>query len=313
MRKVLIIGGAGTVGIAFIKAFYHQYQFYHVSRDEKNAAQLKALFPNVQTRIGSIENYSELLQLFLSIKPDIVIHAAAQKRVDVCEKTPSSAIRTNVMGSLNVIQASLAANIPITIALSSDKACSKSSVYGCTKYLMERLFLEADNEKNRFLCCRLSNVAGSVGSVIPFWMNLIADNKPLKITDANMNRFMYSPADTAQLIQKAIALADHKNSGCVLLKKIKSLNLLALAQYLSDKIEITGKRPGETLDETLVNLDEIPFTYVDDEYILIRKIENPTIENRISAEINTQTADKMMVADIAKLIASVHEAHQVLL
>ncbi|PJB10679.1 MAG: hypothetical protein CO120_03610, partial [Gammaproteobacteria bacterium CG_4_9_14_3_um_filter_38_9] len=255
MKKILMTGGSGTVGNAFIKAYYDQYQFISYGRNKEKQAALKSTFKNIDLVIGSIENKNKLIKVFQAVKPDIVIHAAALKYIDIAQKKPSQAIRTNLLGSMNIIEAACSANVPITIGVSSDKACLSNSVYGHTKNLMEHLFFEANNDKNRFICCRFCNVANSAGSVISRWLDLKENDQPLSITDPSMNRFIFLPKDAAKLIYKAIDIAEHKAHGGILLKKVKAVNMLDLACCISSDIKIIGKREGERLDETLVSAD----------------------------------------------------------
>lgn len=302
MKKILITGGSGTVGSAFIKEFYNQYQFVSYGRNEEKQAALKSTFNNIELVMGSIENKDELINTFLTIKPDIVIHTAALKYIDIAEKQPSQAIKVNLLGSMNIIEASKIANVPITIGVSSDKACLSNSVYGHTKNLMERIFLEANNDKNKFICCRFCNVAGSEGSVISRWLALKKENQPLKITDPKMNRFIFLPKDAAHLLEKAITLSFKDNFGGILLKKVKAVNMHDLAFCISPHIEIMGKRPGERLDETLITIDEIPYTYMDKEYVLIQPEKNPIEKNRISESLYTASAEKMNTTELKNLI-----------
>src|SRR3990167_1649656 len=127
MKKVLITGGSGTVGSAFIKEFYNQYQFVSYGRNKEKQAALKQQFSKVELCEGSIEDRENLLKVFSRVKPDIVIHTAALKQIEVGEKHPAQAIKTNLLGSLNIIDASKIANVAITIGISSDKACLSNS------------------------------------------------------------------------------------------------------------------------------------------------------------------------------------------
>lgn len=307
MKRVLITGGSGTVGTAFIKEFYNKYHFISYSRNEKKQIALKRTFDDVELYLGSVEDQHGLINTFIKAKPDIVIHSAALKHVDTGEKQPAQTVKVNILGSLNVIEASRIANVPITIGISTDKACGSNSVYGYTKMLMERLFLEADDEKNRFVCCRFGNVAGSHGSVIPFWLNLAKANKPLQLTDPNMNRFMFAPRDSAHLIKKAIDLTKQELSSFILTKKIKSINMLDLAKYISSEVQIIGKRSGENLNETLIIQNEIPFTYVDKDYVLIKTHQNLHEENKLKCELSSLNADKMDQQEIHTLLSNVKE------
>ena len=136
MKKVFITGGTGTIGKSFIEKYYDTYEFYSLSRNEKLIAELKHEFPKVKCYVGSICNGNYLLNLFEKIKPDIVIHSAAMKHINLAEENPFSAVTVNVNGSINVANASLRAKVPLTIAISTDKACNPDSTYGYTKKLM---------------------------------------------------------------------------------------------------------------------------------------------------------------------------------
>ncbi len=307
MKKVLITGGCGTVGQAFIKEFYNQYEFISLSRNQEKQHILKTNYPDVKLEIASIENSTELTNIFLKTKPDIVIHAAALKQIDVAQKKPSEAIKINVTGSLNVIAASKAANVSITTGISSDKACLSNSVYGHTKSLMEQLFIEANTDQNKFACCRLCNVAGSVGSVIPFWLQLAKANLPLKITDPNMNRFMFSQSDAANLIQKAIDQISKNNGAFILIKKLKAVNMSDLANVLSSDVETIGKRAGERLDEALISADELPFSTIDGDYVFIGSEKNASNSNQLTASLCTIDATRMNSSEIKNLINTVEE------
>ncbi len=305
MKKVLITGGSGTIGTSFIKEFYDKYQFYSYSRNEKKQIALKRNFNKTHLYLGSVEDGHGLINTFLKIKPDIVIHAAALKHIDTGEKQPAQAVKINLLGSLNVIEASRIADVPITIGISSDKACLCNSVYGYTKNLMERMFMEADDEKNRFVCCRFGNVAGSHGSVIPYWVNLAKSNQSLPLTDPKMNRFMFSPVDAAYLIDKAIKITTEQAGGCILSKRVKSVNMWDLANYISTDVQVVGRRLGEKLNETLINIHELPYTYLDQDYIIIKLQKNNSKETRLSRELSSLNAEKMNKEEIKNLIEHV--------
>ena len=170
---------------------------------------------------------------------------------------------------------------------------------------MERAFFESDNEKTRFLSCRLCNVVGSHGSVIPFWLDLAKKNEPLKITNPKMNRFMMLPDETALLIKKAVDLVEVEKHPFIITKKIKAVNMENMAHCISSKIEVSGKRLGERLNETLVCAKEIPFTYINDDYILIKSQKNPLKETRLSNVLETLKSEKMNESEIKNLIKHV--------
>jgi UDP-N-acetylglucosamine 4,6-dehydratase len=303
MKKILITGGTGTVGEAFIKNYYDDYNFYTLSRNEENISFFNKNYPNVKTYLGSIEDYERLITIFNQIKPDIVIHAAAIKHIDFAEKNQTQTVMSNIVGSMNVIKASINSNVSLTIGVSTDKACYPTSVYGYTKKLMEELFFDNHTEFNRFICTRFGNVAGSNGSVIPFWERLVKNNTSLKLTDVNMNRLMFTKKEAAELIHKAIDISnENKSESFILSKKMKSVNLYDLAKHMSDKdVEIIGKRPGEKLDESLIHTSEIPYTSVYEDFVLIKKEIQPS-ENNIPYEYSSITAEKADTNELNKLI-----------
>lgn len=309
MKKVLITGGSGTVGSAFINTFYDRYAFVSYDRNKEKQLALKSIFPEIKLLTGSVENKEALIDAFIKTKPDIVIHAAALKYIDIAEKQPSLAIKINVLGSINVIEAARIANVSITIGISSDKACLSNSVYGHTKNLMEHLFLEANDEKNKFVSCRFCNVAGSYGSVVSRWLELKAANQALKITDPKMNRFMFLPKDAANLIQKAIEISEHNVHASIVVKKVKAVNMFDLARCISNNIEMIGKRAGERLNETLISADEIPFTKIENEYVLIQSQKN-TMGNLLDKELNSFDAEKMSANEMNDLIKNIECAHE---
>ena len=128
MKKVLITGGAGTVGKAFIKKYYNEFKFYNISRNESQITKLTRKYPKVTSFIGDIKDLESIINIFERVRPDIVIHAAALKHVNLAEINPTEAIEVNVNGSLNIVKASIRAKVPITIGVSTDKACDTDNV-----------------------------------------------------------------------------------------------------------------------------------------------------------------------------------------
>ena len=312
MKKVLITGGAGTIGKAFIKRYQDIYKFSNMSRNEGSQAQLKREFPDVVNHIGSIEDIGSVYRVFEKVRPDIVIHTAAMKHIDIIEHEPIQACNVNVIGSLNIISASVRYNVPITVAVSTDKACSSESVYGDTKHLMERCFMDANSEDNRFSSCRFANVAHSNGSVLPFWLDLKEKGLPLKLTDPNMNRLMFSQRDAAELIMNTIELTKELGGGFVGSTKMKTTNMLDLAKVISKDIEIVGKRAGEKLDEDLISEKELSNTYVTGDYIMIKQEENCGktscgLLNRLEHPYNSSSAEVMTKKDMKELIEDNNE------
>ena len=299
MKKVLITGGAGTVGSSFIEQYYNEFEFYNVSRNETQIAKLKQNFSNVKSFLADICDLDSMINIFETVKPDIVIHAAALKHINLAEENPAKAVEINIVGSLNIIKASVRAEVPLTIGISTDKACDPDSVYGYTKSMMESMFKQYHNEKTKFVCTRFANVANSNGSVIPFWLSEANKGNALKLTDTGMNRLMFSKKDSAKLIYKAIDYGTITNESFIICKIMKNVNLLKLAEVISDKeVEIIGKRPGEKLNETLISKREVPFTYVLDDYVYIIPIQQNNTLDKEHSSANAEWMNKKEMEDL---------------
>jgi UDP-N-acetylglucosamine 4,6-dehydratase/5-epimerase len=302
MKKIFITGGSGTVGKSFIKKYYKNYKFYSYARGEKAQVALKRLFPEIEIIIGGIEDLNLLTSEVIKINPDIVIHAAALKHVDTAEKQPSQAILVNVVGSYNVIQACRTANVPITVGISTDKACSPSNIYGHSKSFMEKLFLEAYDKKNKFVCCRFGNVAWSNGSVIPFWLSQKEKNKKLLLTDVKMNRLMFSEEESSELIKKCIDDSEKFDESFVLSKLMKTVNMLKLAKLISKDIDIVGLRPGEKLNEDLISEKELPYSTLKGEHVYLRSLMNNDLESRLPFKLSSENANEMSESEMKDIL-----------
>ena len=302
MKKIFITGGSGTIGSSFIEKYYNDYRFVSYSRNEKMQVALKRKFPEVQIILGSIEDQMSLTNAVRNVKPNIIIHAAALKHVDTAEISPIQAVKSNIIGSLNVIQAAFDCNISITLGVSTDKACSPDSNYGHTKSLMEKMFLEAFSEKNKFLVCRFGNVTHSHGSVIPFWLRLRGENKSLKLTSKDMTRLMFSRDSAVTLVHDLLLKAETTNEPFILSQKMQTVNLYKLAKLISNDIEHIGLRPGEKLYEVLISQKELPYTYVDNDHITIKTNKNTEI-NTLDKPYSSETANEMSEKDMVEMIS----------
>ena len=306
MKKIFITGGTGTVGKAFISKYYKDYKFFSFARNEKSQVGLKRLFPKIEILIGGIENSYLLKNEINKVNPDIIIHAAALKHVDTAEKQPSPAVLTNIIGTYNLIEAAISNNVELVVGISTDKACNADNIYGQTKYIMERLFLEANSKNTRFVCCRFGNVAWSNGSVIPFWLTRKANSEELLLTDKDMSRLMFSQEDSAILIKKCID-DSKKEGGFILSKKMKTVNMFDLAKLISEDIKIIGLRPGEKLYEDLISEKELPYTYLDGDYIFLKKVKNINKSTRLKSKLSSISAEKMTKSEMLELIKNVDE------
>ena len=304
-KKILITGGSGSIGKAFIKRYYYDYKFYNVSRDENIQTELVREFPKVINYIGSIENSGFLYNTFDKVKPDIVLHMAAMKHIDLIEKSPIQGCNVNIIGSLNVINASIRTNVPITIGISTDKACSAESNYGHTKFLMERCFMEAHTERNKFALCRFANVVHSSCSVIPLWLKMKAEGKPLKLTDPRMNRLMFTQKEAAEFIKRTMDICEGNNMSFVGINTgMKTVNMHDLAKCISDDIEVVGKLiEAEKFDEDLISEKELPYTYIwHDDYVMIYSKIQDSIPDRLAYPYGSYNAFKMTTNEMKELI-----------
>ena len=300
--KVLITGGTGTIGRAYVKNYSEFFDVYSLSRDENKQTQLQRSFPEVVGQyLGNVEDKETVFRVYEEVKPDIVIHAAAVKHINLAEKQPIQTCKVNIVGSLNIIEASIRYDIPITVAISTDKACSYESVYGGSKYLMERCFLEANSNRNKFSVCRFANVAHSDGSVLPFWLDEKRDGNPLKLTDPDMNRLMFTQDDAANLIYRTVEYTRKNGGGFVCSYKMRCVNMLDLAKAISEDVEIVGRRPGEKVDEDLVSEHELDYTYVIGNDIHIRTEKNDG-DNKLDVPYNSKSAKKMSQKEIKEIV-----------
>jgi UDP-N-acetylglucosamine 4,6-dehydratase/UDP-glucose 4-epimerase len=305
-KKIFITGGTGTVGKSFIKKYINDYEIYSYARNEKAQVSLKRQYPEIEIIMGGVENYSLLNNEICKVSPAIILHAAALKHVDTAEKQPSQAVLTNIIGSYNVIKSAINNNTELTVGISTDKACSPENVYGQSKYLMERLFLEANSKNNKFVCCRFGNVAWSNGSVIPFWITRKQNNQKLFLTDKKMTRLMFSQLEAAKLIKKCIDRAEN-NGGFICSKIMKTVNMYKMAKLISNDIEIIGLRPGEKLYEDLISEKELPFSYIDGDYVFLRDEINHNLKTRLNNVLSSRNAVEMNKNEMNLLIDNVND------
>ncbi len=288
-KSILITGGTGFLGRQLIKDIlkYNPAVIRVFSRDEVKHHKLKEWFlsqkdlshldydDKIRNLIGDVRDYERLKKAMRDI--DIVIHAAALKRLDILEYNVEESIKTNVMGVLNVVNAALAMNVEKCLFVSTDKACSPVNSYGACKFVGERIFTESNYGKGKkrtiFTCVRYGNVLESTGSVIPFFEDKIKAGQNIPLTDPRMSRFIISPEQATDLVFKALKYAI---GGEVFVPKLPSFKIVDLIQILKEKhnanndIEIIGVRPGEKIHELMVNYAEIPRTFRFKNLLIIR-------------------------------------------
>ncbi|SVB79964.1 uncharacterized protein METZ01_LOCUS232818, partial [marine metagenome] len=287
-KKVLITGGTGSLGSALTQRLLTENvdTIRIFSRNENKQLEMDSKFHDDRLRflLGDVRDYNRLTRACEDI--DIVFHAAALKHVPIIEYNPFEAIKTNVMGSQNVIDACLEEDVEKAICIGTDKAVSPLNTYGATKSLMEKLFITASNylknerHKTKFIALRYGNVLGSSGSVIPKFINQIKNNGKITITDPNMTRFSISMDEALDFILKVTEIGKGSE---IFVPKLKAYSLMDVKDALFDLLgktdeEIVGIRAGEKVNEVLINKDEMKYCW---EYQDMYLITNPSVRRFI--------------------------------
>lgn len=279
-KNILVTGGTGSFGKKFLEMVFQRYSPNKViiySRDEYKQSVMKTEFANkldmskVRFFIGDVRDKERLFRAFENV--DYVIHAAAMKQVPTCEYNPIEAVKTNIHGAQNVINAALDRNVKRVIALSTDKAVNPINLYGGTKLVSDKLFIAANSytghKNTRFAVVRYGNVAGSRGSVIPIWRRMIEKGEnTLSITDMRMTRFWITLEQGVELVFKAL---EESKGGETYISKIPSFHIgdLAEAMLPGCNIEEIGIREGEKLHEVMITKDDSLSTYEYDRHYII--------------------------------------------
>ena len=283
-KTVLITGGTGSLGQALTERLLKtKVKIIRIlSRNENKQVQMEEKFLDKRLRffIGDVRDLSRLYRAFENV--DIVFHAAALKHVPVVEYNPFEAIKTNVIGSQNVIDACLHENVKIAIAVGTDKAVSPLNTYGATKLLMEKLFVSANfftisqKHKTKFIAVRYGNVLGSSGSVLPKFIQIVKDGKKIPITDYGMTRFSLTMNDALNFILESTFLGKGSE---VFVPKLHAYSIIDLKNSIIELLKDTGEkhisiRPGEKLHETLINFDETRHTWeYDNKYVIFNPLK----------------------------------------
>ena len=266
-KKVLITGGTGSLGHALTQRILNSdvEQIRILSRNEFKQVSMESLIRDERLRflIGDVRDKERLVRALEDI--DIVFHAAALKHVPKVEYNPFEAIKTNVQGSQNVIDACIENDIERAVCIGTDKAVSPLNTYGATKLLMEKLFITARRYSNpkkhrtKFFAVRYGNVFGSSGSVVPKFIQQINNNEKITITDPNMTRFSITMNQALDFILKA---TKNGHGSEIFIPKVKTYSLQQIVDILSNLTKtkehtIIGMRPGEKQHESLINSDEM--------------------------------------------------------
>ena len=277
-KTILITGGTGSFGQKFAEICLNKFNVKKIiiySRDElkqfemSNRFSKKKNFNKLRFFIGDVRDYSRLYSAMENV--DIVVHAAALKQVTTAEYNPFEAIKTNVLGAQNVIEAALEQNIKKVIALSTDKAAAPINLYGATKLASDKLFLSANNIRGKkdvkFSVVRYGNVMNSRGSVIPFFLKC-RNEGIFPITDREMTRFNITLEEGVAFVNKCIKLMV---GGELFVPKIPSIRIIDLAKAIdpNTKIKIIGIRPGEKIHEEMITETDSLNTYEYKDYFVI--------------------------------------------
>ncbi|HWI47284.1 MAG TPA: UDP-N-acetylglucosamine 4,6-dehydratase (inverting), partial [Rummeliibacillus sp.] len=273
-KVVLVTGGTGSFGKKFIrKALTLGVKKIIVfSRDELKQYEMAQEFtdPRIRFFIGDVRDKDRLYRAFDGV--DIVIHAAALKHVGACEYNPFEAIKTNVHGAQNIVEAAIDRGVEKVIALSTDKACSPINLYGATKLASDKLFIAANayvgDKHTKFSVVRYGNVVGSRGSVVPFFKKM-RETGVLPVTDDRMTRFWIT---LDQGVQFVIDNLGRMHGGELFVPKIPSMNIMDLAKAIGPdcEVKIVGIRPGEKLHEAMITEDDARHTIEFDDYYVIQ-------------------------------------------
>ncbi len=275
--SVLITGGTGSFGKAFLRRLLETRNPARVvifSRDELKQYEMRQTWgddPRIRWFIGDIRDRDRVKMALHGV--DYVVHAAALKQVDTAEYNPMEYVKTNILGSENVMQASIEAGVKKVVALSTDKASSPVNLYGATKLTADKLFVSGNHYAagydTHFSVVRYGNVMGSRGSVIPFFRNLAALGEPLPITDRRMTRFWIT---LPQAVEFVMSCFNDMRGGELYVPRIPSMRVVDLAEAIapsSETVEV-GIRPGEKLHEEMISTEDSRRTLRrDDRYVVL--------------------------------------------
>ncbi len=262
-KNILVTGGTGSFGKKLIATIFDKYKPKQVivfSRDELKQFEMRDTFPTekfpIKYYIGDIRDRERLYRV--SYGMDLIVHAAAMKQVPTAEYNPFEAVKTNINGAQNVIEAALENGVKRVVALSTDKACSPINLYGATKLTSDKLFAAANHWQGShqvaFSVVRYGNVVGSRGSVIPFFIKKKAEGV-LPITHESMTRFWIT---LKQGVEFVLYCLKQMHGGELFVPKIPSMNIMDLAKAIAPeaKTEIIGIRPGEKIHEVMISSDD---------------------------------------------------------
>ena len=325
-QTILITGGTGSFGRKIVEIMLAEYNPAKVivfSRDELKQHEMRVAgfdHPNLRYFIGDVRDIDRLRRALTGV--NVVVHAAALKQVVVCEYNPLEAIKTNILGTSNVVEAALDTGVKKVMALSTDKAVNPINLYGATKLAAEKLTIQsnayAGGRSTRYSCVRYGNVVGSRGSVVPVFLKQ-RENGKLTITDERMTRFWLSLDQGVRFVIRCI---EQMHGGEVFVPKLPSTTIVDLAKAIAPEaeIDVVGIRPGEKLHEVLISEDEARSTVeLDDMYVVqpaqefwvgmdwTKKGQTLSDGFRYASDTNQEWLD---LDQIKKIVAPIETAYQ---
>lgn len=315
-KNILITGGTGSLGNNLLQhiAKYEPKKVVIYSRDENKQyhMQNQYKYPFLDFELGDIRDLTRTIEVTKDI--DIIIHTAALKQVPPAEKNPMEFVKTNIIGSRNVIDAALQNEVSIVIVIGTDKAVKPVNIYGMTKALQEKIMISINNRqtKTKFISVRYGNVIGSRGSVIPFFIEKVKRGEKLPITVPVMTRFLFPLKDAVDLIFYAIS---EGKGGEIFVKKMPAANIVDIARSIGEAItgnidypiEIIGIRPGEKIHELLVSEDEMRRAVeLEDNYVIYEygKIKESKLINKNILEYGSHNTNQLNRKQIMELLKS---------
>lgn len=307
-KKILITGGTGFLGKRLGSKLSKHNNVLLTGRNNKQNLSAKKI-TNCAVAPMDISNIESVRDIFVEFKPDIVIHAAATKFVDLAEKYSMECVDVNVLGSQNVARVAIDKGVETVIGISTDKASPPvRNIYGLSKALMERMFCSLDaSTSTNFACVRYGNVAWSTGSVLPIWKKMHEETGVIGTTGPEMRRFFFTVDEAVSLVLTALEKIDDIH-GKVLSRKMKATQIEDIlkiwTKHKGGKYGNIQSRPGERIDEYLIGELELPFT----EEIEIKNIIhylisfNEKVKNSVKTGLSSANTDKLTEEEILNII-----------
>lgn len=312
--SILVTGGAGSFGKTLVSGFLETSanRIFVFSRDEAKHHEMKQVFRDdrVDYVVGDVRDFDSISSALRSV--DYVFHAAALKQVPSCELFPLEAVRTNILGSQNVIDASIRAGVKGVVCLSTDKAVEPVNAMGMSKALMEKLVQSyvARSSETRVCCTRYGNVVSSIGSVVPLFLRQIREKRPLSITNPAMTRFLMTLDEAVELVLFA---TENGNSGDIFVKKSPATSVDAVAKACKEIAgvdpsypeELVGLRAGEKMHETLLSEEECLRSVDVGNYFKVGRDASKKFEAS-----RAYTSENTVQLDVGEVVSLINRAHK---